>query len=389
MEIKKIKSVSIDLSLYEDILSYDISPRKDVIVLDHSDEFQLDSWGFGDLQEKLAEYLNYNQAVQDNSKIYCMPGHNINKSSWEILKNKGYSKTIDPDKSDHIAYKSDNLDSKLFSFSYRCEGYRTFTGIILEITEIIENTYGHNSKEAIKAKEITERLIEVSGLDPTNVSEYLWITVTNLYYKNHTAKNLDLYNVIKEFAENISDSKCFRRVYVQPDKESQLAFLLDNRKKLIEQKYVLKIASDDKQTMTFELFKEINTMLRSQDPSNRLLANRLIVSFNPHTSYAYLSLLFYLYHDHFYTTKDDFRDAVSKSFIAEYNKLNDNNNQSRFYTFGSVRALIDGIKKQNQFTEEVASVCLTIVRNEIMKNLSHYHVSIIDEARLRQAIVLK
>lgn len=389
MKIEKIKAVNINFSSNNDILSYDIDLKDDVTILNHFDEFKLEGWGFGNMQEQLTNYLNYNQTVQNNSKIYCLSGHNINKSSWEILKNKGYSKTIDADKADHIAYKCDGLDSKIFTYSYRSGGFTTFSTILDIFIERIENKHGTNSQELIKAKELLYNLSKTTGIYPSDVGVRLWIAVSNTHYWNHYAKNLDLYNVIGEFLDFIGDSNYFTKVRIQSDKESQLAFLLDNREKLIEQKHVLKIASADKQVMTFELFKEISTMLKSQDPSNRLLANRLIVSFNPHASYAYLSLLFYVYHDHFYTTKDDFRDAVSKSFITEYNKLNGNNNQSRFYTFGSARALIDGIKKQNQFTEEVAAVCLTIVRNEIMKNLNHYHVSIIDEAKLRQAIVLK
>ena len=141
--------------------------------------------------------------------------------------------------------------------------------------------------------------------------------------------------------------------------------------------------------MDLDLFKEINQMLKSTDKTNRLLANRLIVSCNPVDSYAYLLLLFYLHGDHFYNTKEDFRDSVSKSFINEYNRISGNSSQTRLHALGSINSVIESIKKQNQFTDEVASICLTIVRNEIIKNLNYYHINLIDEVKLRNAIVLK
>ena len=395
MEIKEVKKIHVRFSAYAEDNGYITgnanAARYEVIstgkqtILDYSDDFEVEGYGFGDLNEKLKDYLNTNTSLSDDASIYCMKGHNITKLCWETLKAKGYSKTISIEKADYIAWKPENIASKLFDYTWRSAGSCYLDVICPQYISFSEDKFGSNTSEATEAKKLIEAI--KSAAEGEN---HIFLTFENDYYISRAAPS-PLLNVIDNFKSFInSEGKNYlNRIYIKPNKVSELTEIIDNKNKLIDQQYVIRIASEEKKTMDFNLFKEINQMLKSTDKTNRLLANRLIVSCNPVDSYAYLLLLFYLHSDHFYNTKDDFRDSVSKSFINEYNRISGSNSQTRVHAKGSINSVIESIKKQNQFTDEVANICLTIVRNEIIKNLNYYHINLIDEIKLRNAIVLK
>ena len=364
---------------------YEVTSAGKQTILDYSDDFKVEGYGFGDLNEKLKNYLNTNTSLSDDASIYCMKGHNITKLCWETLKAKGYSKTISIEKADYIAWKPENFVSKLFDYTWRSAGSCYLSVICAKCILYSESAFGPNSDETREAKKFIERIKSVAEGE-----DHIFLTIENDYFISR-AKPSPILNIINCFTDflNTEGQTYLNRIYVKPNKVSELTELINNKSKLIDQQYVIKITSEEKKTMDFNLFKEINQMLKSTDKTNRLLANRLIVSCNPVESYAYLLLLFYLHGDHFYNTKDDFRDSVSKSFINEYNRISKTNSQTRLHTPSSINSVIESIKKQNQFTDEVANICLTIVRNEIIKNLNYYHINLIDEVRLRNAIVLK
>lgn len=394
MKIKEVKKIHVRFSARSSDdyttgngsnANYEVTSEGTQTILDHSNDFKIEGYGFGDLNEKLKEYLNTNTSLSDDASIYCMKGHNITKLCWETLKAKGYSKTISIEKADYIAWKPENLASKLFDYTWRSAGSCYLDEICPKYILFNENEFGANSDEAIEGRKLIETIKSTAEGE-----NHIFLTIENDYFISRAAPSA-LLNTIDNFRSflNTEGQYYLNRIYIKSHKVSELHELINNKSKLIDQQYVIRVTSEEKKIMDLNLFKEINQMLKSTDKTNRLLANRLIVSCNPLDSYAYLLLIFYLHGDHFYNTKDDFRDSVSKSFISEYNRISGSSSQTRIHALSSINSVIESIKKNNQFTDEVANICLTIVRNEIIKNLNYYHINLIDEVRLRNAIVLK
>lgn len=330
-----------------------------------------------------------NNDINIGDKYYCFKGHNITKESSNLLKEKGYHKTIKLDNADKVVTNSKSLQSIVRT------GYNSFVGTFEDVLDIVDRIYEaylnyHNNSTSKATKEELQLANEIITTIRTVLNSYssdenrYMFDISNLlpYYRSSQQSLID-------FKRDIIPWEKLRNTYFEVSEKFDFDFIINNQDKIIDQQVLLAKISADKITMDYDLYKQIDSMLSSSDNSNRMIANRLLVSCDPSSSFAYLCILFYVYQSHFYVSRDDFRDANSKSFMsqlcAESNKIVI---QTGTPSFWSINYLYDTIKGHQTHTKEIDDILLDVIKVEILNSISHQHKELINTVALKDSIVL-
>jgi len=338
---------------------------------------------------KIYAELIGNNDINVDEKYYCLKGHNITKESSNLLKEKGYYKTIKLDSADKIVTNVKSLKNTIRI------GYNYLPGTFGDILNIVDEVYKkfvnyHNnstSKPSQHELQLAQDAINVihSVLDPyANDKRRYIFDVSNLFPYIRTA-----HKSLVDIKRDVIPWTTTRATYCEVSDKFDFELIMGNPDKVIDQQVLLNKVSADKTTMDYEFYKQVDGMLRSSDQSNRLIANRLIISCDPTTSFAYLCILFYDHQGHFYMTKDDFRDANSKSFMTQLcNESSDISIQTGTPKFWSINGLYNTIKKHPTHTNQIDNILLDIIKIEIVNSISHHHKELINTVALKDSIVL-
>ena len=275
-----------------------------------------------------------------DGNVYHMPGGNITRDTWSIIKeNTSIKKTITYENADYIAVGIKTF-RKMFQSSswYQACNSKEFSD---NIERCIESDYilniNHFAGDTNVLKVITNNkqllITELQRIQIKATTADYCVTGRVSYhghrfYNRWGSSELNINDVIRYATEAIvrvaqDETKDKHNDYVTLNNTYIKDFhhLLDNLDIVVSERAIIDNIKDHLVVLDLDMYKSITAMLKSPSESNMVLAIDLLSSVSVESSLGYLMLIMYQNMGKFSNHRELFNNSKSRSMLLELNTI--------------------------------------------------------------------